>query len=162
MFARTIFSTGLALMPFTGLAFGAEASDPECGALTLAGGEKIINVIDNPPEGPSPGDVRAGSRQLVDASGDLVGEVHFVATQTATPANGRGSVLASQYFVKFSNGWIASSSVYELPDAGDTSQRAGDAILVVSGGTGTFENAGGTIVIEAGDPPAYVLNLTCD
>ena len=161
MFAKTIISTALVLMPLSGATFAAEASGPECGTITLAGGEKIINVIDNSPEGPSPGDVRAGSRQLVDASGEPVGEVHFVATQTATPANGRGSVLASQYFVKFSNGWVASSSVYELPDAGDTSQHAGNAILVVSGGTGAFENASGTIVIEAGDPPTYVLNLTC-
>lgn len=162
MFAKTTISTLILLMPLAGTAFGAETGGPECGSFTLAGGEKIINVIDNPPEGASPGDVRAGSRQLVDDDGAVVADVHFVATQTAIPTATRGSVLASQYFVKFSNGWVASQSVYELADAADTSQRAGNAILVVTGGTGAFANASGSIEVEAGDPPTYVFELSCN
>lgn len=139
----------------------AASQKPVCGAFSLMGGEKVINVVDNPPKGPSPGDVRAGSRQLVDETGGEVGTVYFVATQTATPTADRGSVLASQYFARFENGSISSSSVYELADAADTSQRAGNAVLVVFGGTGAFENAKGQIVIEAGDPPTYVFDLGC-
>lgn len=151
----------LTLLLLSAAGAGAAPEGPACGSYALSGGEKVINVVDNPPEGPSPGDVRAGSRQLVDDTGAEVGAVYFVATQTATPTAGRGSVLASQYFVWFENGTISSSSVYQLADAADTSQRAGNAILVVSGGTGAFENAEGQIVIEAGDPPTYVFNLTC-
>jgi hypothetical protein len=142
-------------------AVGAASQGPACGSYALTGGEKVINVVDNPPEGPSPGDARAGSRQLVDDTGAEVGTVYFVATQTATATADRGSVLASQYFVWFENGTISSSSVYQLADAADTSQRAGNAVLVVSGGTGAFENAKGRIVIKAGDPPTYEFNLSC-
>ncbi len=41
-------------------AVGAEAAGPACGSFVLVGGAKGINVIDNAPEGKSPGDVRAG------------------------------------------------------------------------------------------------------
>ena len=140
----------------------AATQGPACGSFSLTGGEKVIKVVDNPPKGPSPGDVRAGTRQLVDDNGAEVGTVNFVATQTATPTANRGSVLASQYFVNFQNGWISSTSVYELADAADTSQRAGNAVLVVSGGTGAFEDVGGRIIIEAGDPPTYVFDLACE
>jgi hypothetical protein len=138
------------------------AADTKCGSFSLRGGEKVIDVVDNPPRGPSPGDVRAGNRQLIDDGGDGVAVVHFSATLTALPTATSGSTFASQYFVKFADGWIATSSVYELADAKDTSQRAGDAVLLVSGGTGAFENATGTIEIEAGDPPTYVFDLTCE
>jgi hypothetical protein len=138
------------------------AADQRCGSFSLTGGEKVINVVDNPPEGPSPGDVRAGSRQLLDDTGQRVADVHYSATLTALPTAVTGSVLASQYFVRFEEGWIASSSVYELADATDTSQRAGDAVLIVAGGTGPFVNARGSIVIEAGDPPTYVFDLECE
>ena len=47
-------------------AVAAEAAGPACGSFVLFGGEKGINVIDNPPEGKSPGDVRAGWRKLAD------------------------------------------------------------------------------------------------
>jgi len=161
-----IFKTGVvaafAWSLAASLSTPAAAAEQQCGSFSLAGGDKVINVIDNPPEGASPGDVRAGSRQLVDEGGAVIADVHFVATQTATPTATRGSVLASQYFVKFSNGWIASNSVYELADAADKSQRAGNAILVVSGGTGAFANASGKIEIEAGDPPTYIFQLSCD
>ena len=144
-------------------AVGSLAAEPKCGSFSLTGGEKVINVVDNPPEGPSPGDVRAGNRQLLDAAGNRVADVQFSATLTALPTAGTGGVFASQYFVRFDEGWIASASVYELGDATDTSQRAGgNAVLVVSGGTGAFVNATGKIEIETGDPPTYVFELNCE
>jgi hypothetical protein len=139
----------------------AQGGGTACAAFTLTGGEKVISVIDQPPEGPSPGDMRVGSRQLVDDKGSRIGEVHFRSTMTALAAGGRGDILASEYFISFPAGWIASQSLYELPDATDTSQRAGSATLVVSGGTGAFANAKGTVMIEAGDPPTYVFDLSC-
>ena len=63
-------------------AVAAEAAGPECGSFILVGGEKGINVIDNPPEGKSPGDVRAGWRKLADESGSPAGSVQFVTTLT--------------------------------------------------------------------------------
>lgn len=143
-------------------AASAYAAEPGCGSFSLTGGEKVIDVVDNPPEGPSPGDVRAGNRKLVDVDGNEAAVVHFSATLTALPTAKTGSVFASQYFVKFAEGWIATASVYELSDATDTSQRAGNAVLLVSGGLGPFEGATGKIVIEAGDPPTYVFDLTCE
>jgi hypothetical protein len=157
-FRSLLFAAAVALLNGSAQAQGA---GPACGAFTLTGGDKVINVIDQPPEGPSVGDKRVGSRQLVDDSGSVVGEVHFKSTMTAVAADGRGDVLASEYFIRFPDGWLVTSSLYELPDATDTSQRAGNATLLVSGGTGAFENAGGVVTIEAGDPPTYVFGLNC-
>ena len=151
------FAMGAVLAPATTFA----ADGLGCAAFSLTGGEKSVAVIDNPPEGKSIGDVRAGWRKLVDSSGGPVGEVHFVATLTRPEADGRGDVLASQYFIALKGGWIATQSLYELPNAADTSQRAGNAVLVVTGGTGPFAGASGTVAIEAGDPPTYVFDLHC-
>jgi hypothetical protein len=143
-------------------AAGAEAAGPACGAFVLVGGEKGINVVDNPPEGKSAGDVRAGWRALADEGGNPVGTAHYVVTLTAPGGEGRGDVLSGHYFIVLRDGWIASQTVYELPDAGDTSQRASNAVLVVTGGTGPYARATGAIAIEAGEAPRYVFDLRCD
>ena len=141
-------------------AFAAEAAGPACGSFVLVGGEKGINVIDNPPEGKSPGDVRAGWRKLADENGTPVGSVQFVATLTEPGAEG-GDVLAGQYYIRLPKGYIATQSVYQLPDSTDTSQRASNAVLVVIGGTGPYAGARGTIEIVAGEAPRYVFDLHC-
>jgi hypothetical protein len=158
--------TGLAVAALMALAVGEsmadEAKGPDCGAFTLVGGEKGVEVVDNPPAGRSSGDTRAGWRKLADESGNPVGEVQFVATLTAPGGGDRGDVLAADYFVTLPDGWIASTSVYELANAADTSQRAGNATLVVTGGTGAYRGASGTIVIEPGEAPRYVFDLACN
>jgi hypothetical protein len=138
----------------------ADAAGPACGSFTLVGGEKGINVIDNPPAGKSPGDVRAGWRKLADEAGAAVGSVQFVATLTEPGAPG-GDILAGEYFVRLPDGYIASQTVYQLPDSTDTSQKAQNAVLVVTGGTGPYAGAAGTIEIVAGEAPRYVFDLHC-
>jgi hypothetical protein len=138
----------------------AEAAGPACGPFVLIGGEKGINVVDNPPAGKSPGDVRAGWRKLADESGAPVGSVQFVATLTEPGAEG-GDVLAGQYYVRLPEGYIATQTVYQIPDSTDTSQKAQNAVLVVTGGTGPYAGATGTIEIVAGEAPRYVFDLRC-
>lgn len=138
----------------------ASAGEVACGAFTLVGGEKDITVVDNPPAGKSAGDMRAGWRRLADEAGTPVGTVHFVAVLTEPDAVG-GDVLAGDYYIRLDTGTIASQTIYQLPDAADTSQKARNAILMVTGGTGTFAGAAGTIEIEAGDAPRYVFDLSC-
>lgn len=150
----------LAAIVLGGSIVSAEAAGPVCGAFTLVGGEKAINVIDNPPAGKSPGDVRAGWRKLADEAGNAAGSVQFVATLTEPGAPG-GDVLAGAYFVRLAEGYIASQTVYQLPDSNDTSQKAQNAVLVVTGGTGPYAGAAGTIEIVAGDAPRYVFDLHC-
>ncbi len=142
-------------------ATAAGAAGPACGSFALVGGEKAVNAIDNPPAGKSIGDVRAGWRKLADEDGKPVGEVHFVATLTAPGGDGRGDALVGQYFVTLPDGWIAATTFYTLANAADTSQKAGNATLVVTGGTGPYAGAGGTIVIHAGTAPRYVFDLDC-
>ncbi len=139
----------------------AYAAGPACGSFTLVGGEKAVNAIDNPPAGKSIGDVRAGWRKLADESGKPVGEVHFVATMTAPGDKTHGDALSGDYFVNLSDGWIAAMTFYTLANAADTSQKAGNATLIVTGGTGPYAGARGTITIEAGTAPRYVFDLTC-
>jgi len=138
----------------------AKAAGPACSAFTLVGGEKGINVIDHPPTGKSPGDVRAGWRKLADEAGNPAGSVQFVATVTEPDAPG-GDILAGEYFIRLAEGYIASQTVYQLPDSTDTSQKAQNAVLVVTGGTGPYAGAAGTIEIVAGVAPRYVFDLHC-
>ena len=120
--------------------------------------EKSVAVIDNPPEGKSIGDVRAGWRKLVDFRRP-VGEVHFVATRrdrkrTAAATSWRRSIHRAEGRLD------RHESLYELPNAADTAS-ARQCGAVVTGGTGPFAGAGGTVAIEAGDPPTYVFDLHC-
>lgn len=138
----------------------ADAAGPDCGSFVLVGGEKGINVVDNAPPGKSPGDVRAGWRKLADETGAPVGSVQFVATLTAPGAEG-GDTLAGEYFILLPEGYIASQTVYQLPDSTDISRKAQNAVLVVTGGTGLYAGARGSIEIEAGEAPRYVFDLRC-
>jgi hypothetical protein len=156
MSARSTIAAGALLLIATA---GAEAG-PACGAFTLIGGEKGINVVDNPPAGKSPGDVRAGWRRLADDAGNPAGTVHYVAILTEPGADG-GDVLTGDYYVRLADGVIAAQTVYQLPDSTDTSQRAQNAVLIVTGGTGTFAGATGTIELVAGEAPRYVFDLRC-
>ncbi|HET7716422.1 MAG TPA: hypothetical protein VFK86_12430 [Bauldia sp.] len=151
---------GSALALLLAAALPAVAAGAACGSFVLIGGEKVINVVDNPPAGKSAGDVRAGWRRLADEAGNPVGSVQFVATLTEPEAEG-GDVLAGDYYVRLPGGFIAAQTVYQLPDSTDTSQRAQNAVLVVTGGTGSYAGASGTIEIEAGEAPRYVFNLNC-
>ncbi len=138
----------------------AAEAGPVCGAFTLVGGEKGINVVDNPPAGKSPGDVRAGWRRLADEAGEPAGTVHYVAILTEPGAEG-GDILAGNYYVRLAEGVIAAQTIYQLPDSTDTSQKAQNAVLIVTGGTGTFAGATGTIELVAGEAPRYVFDLRC-
>lgn len=138
----------------------AHAAGTDCGAFTLIGGEKGVNVVDNPPAGKSPGDVRAGWRRLADENGVAAGSVHYVAVLTEPGADG-GDVLAGDYYVRLAAGTIAAQTLYQLLDSTDTSQKAQNAVLIVTGGTGAFAGASGTIEIVAGEAPRYVFDLAC-
>jgi len=141
-------------------AAAAEAAGPACGSFVLIGGEKGVTVVDNPPEGKSPGDMRAGWRKLADEGGKPVGTVQFVATLTEPGAAG-GDILAGQYYIRLPDGYISSQTVYQLPDSTDTSQKASNAVLVVTGGTGPYAGATGTVEIVAGEAPRYLFDLRC-
>lgn len=154
---KTILAGIVAVLAGCGVA---EAGDLACGAFTLIGGEKGITVVDNPPAGKSAGDMRAGWRRLADEAGAPAGTVDFVAVLTEPDAAG-GDVLAGDYYVRLDKGTIASQTVYQLPDAADTSQKARNAVLIVTGGTGAFAGVTGTIEIVAGEAPRYVFDLAC-
>ena len=141
-------------------ATAAEAAGPACGPFTLVGGEKGINVVDNPPAGKSPGDLRAGWRRLADEAGAPVGTVHYVAVLTEPGAEG-GDILVGDYYVRLAEGTIAAQTLYQLPDSTDTSQKAQNAVLIVTGGTGSYARATGTIEILAGAAPRYVFDVAC-
>jgi len=157
MMRRFVLALALATVP----GFAVAADNVGCGDYSLKGGEKGVGVVDNPPTGESIGDTRAGWRKLLDEAGKEIAEVHFVATLTAPETADHGDVLTAQYVVRFADGWLATQSLYELANAADTGQGAGDAVLVVTGGTGPFAGAGGTVAIVAGDPPTYVFDVRC-
>ncbi len=142
-------------------AFAAEAAGPPCGAFTLVGGEKAINVVDHAPAGKSLGDERVGWRALADEAGNPMGTANFVVTMTRPGAQGEKDLVAGQFFITLPDGWIAAQTIYGIADVADTSQKAASAVLVVTGGTGPYAGAGGTITIGSGDAPGYVFDLHC-
>lgn len=141
---------------------GGNGETPACDSFSMTGGEKTIRVFDRDPVGTSIGDLRIGSRELLDAAGKAVGTVYFKSTVATAGGDSGADVLTSEYFVSFADGWIATQSLYELPDAQDTSQRAADAVLVVTGGTGTFAGVAGSVTIQSGEPPTYEFDLSCN
>jgi hypothetical protein len=120
----------------------------------LVGGEKGINVIDNPPTGKSPGDVRAGWRKLADENGNAMGSVQFVATLTEPGAVG-GDILAGQY----SSGCPTDTSPARPSTSSrippTLSQKAQNAVLVVTGAPDPMP-ALGEDRDRAGEAPRYV------
>ena len=139
-----------------------DVAGPQCGSFVLTGGDKTITSVDNPPEGRSPGDKRVGTRILVGGEGQPIGEEVFIATTAALAAGGRGDLMATDFYFKFSNGWISGSAVYQLPDPDDPVHARGvDLTVVVTGGAGAFDGVGGKVILEAGDPPIFAFDLSC-
>ena len=91
------------------------------------------NIVDNAPEGPSPGDVVVFTEDLRDASGTKVGDDAAVCTRLF------GDAMLCTGLYRLPGGHV-SVQLYQ-PGATGTYQQA------VTGGTGRFAGARGTVTV---------------
>lgn len=119
----------------------------ECAPFELITGERRANYGDTGDSGPSIGDIRAGTTQLLDKDGNKRGKVHYSATLVDTSTEGQ-TIIDYQVYV-FDSGGMAALSQLFLPSVSDTAQRATDGFHVVMGGTGTFLGVQGEIQFGA-------------
>lgn len=159
---RTIgYYTGSAFLALTLAAASAHGQTPElsCGAFELVAANKSTDIIDHPPEGDSPGDVRVGVRELNDLNGTPVGTLYFVSTLTKL-GEGRNHYFNVDLNFDMAGGVIAGSSLFQRENVAD--QRTPGLTVIVRGGTGLFEGASGFIQIGSGETPSYSFDLDCD
>lgn len=143
---------------------GAAAADDDslvCDPITLIGGEKAVEFIDNGTPGVSIGDVRAGWRELSDDKGTFQGRAHFVVTVTAVDPEGSGDTVQGTYTIALADGWLTAVAFYGWNDASDVSQQAIGATLFITGGFGAYGGAKGILIIEPGDTPNYRFRVEC-
>lgn len=135
----------LAAAALAALAAPAAAADaPACGSFDLYPVADGITPVDEPPEGPSPGDRRIARYLLTDEDGATVGRFDVVATVLAAPEGGETELLATGVHA-FASGTVTITMRYTLPDpasAGSGPDR--ELVQAVTGGTGDFAGASGT------------------
>lgn len=130
-----------------GTAVAQESKGPDCSTFTAFLDADRIEFIDNGAEGPSAGDQRIGRYFLLDDDGNRIGEMEFVTVVLPPSEDGKVKLFATGHHT-FANGALALSLIYELPDVTDTSQGGTtDLTHVITGGTGEFAHATGSITI---------------
>lgn len=109
------------------------------------------------------GDSRMGGFELTDPSGAPLGEVHFRAV-AVSQKDGRFRMLGDGHYT-YENGTLHYPMSYELPDPNAQPVASGTGTLVhyVSGGTGDFGGATGTIEASFTNSGTRVhkLSLSC-
>ena len=122
---------------------------PHCGTFVAYLEPQSIDVIDLGTEGPTAGDQRLIHETIFDADGNAIGTQDALATMLArTDAEGRDLFFVT-LLASFTDGDIASTALIPsrntaTRDGGPTSQY----VRTVTGGTGVFAHATGTVQLE--------------
>jgi len=130
-----------------------------CGSFDLVGGDKATNILDNPPEGNSPGDVRIGYRELQDGDGNSVGEAYFVNTLLRLGEED-DHLFAGDIRILLPDGVVIGTLTFQRSNVIDQSTPA--LTVIVSGGSGAYEGASGTVEVGSGETPSFAFRLVCD
>ena len=124
-----------------------------------------VKVTDNPPSGPSVGDIRTARSQLMDDQGKEVGVIFYHATAMPQQAGGTDDSfpLLAHGHVVLPTGTIAATGIFgrEISSRNVLSEELSYAVL---GGTGAFANATGEIVATKDDETAkrrFTFRISC-
>ena len=160
-FGRLVSIAGSLVVASAVVAPIANAQDASlaCGSFDLVGGDKATNIVDHPPEGNSPGDVRIGYRELQDGDGNSVGEIYFVNTLLRLGEQG-DHLFAGDILFFFPDGVVTGTVTFQRPNVIDQSTPA--LTVIISGGSGAYERASGTVEVGSGDTPGFAFRLVCD
>lgn len=139
-----------------------------CGDHHLQMTNEEITFLGNPEEGAQIGDRRILNWRVHAAGGPEIGRFHVVTTVLSGDESGH--VITATGSADFVNGEVHATIVATLPDASDENQSSGAPVeWAITGGTGTFTNAEGTLL--TGPPPhdsasladwVFELRMRCD
>jgi len=133
------------LLASTANAGAQDKQAPTCGPFTVLAEIDAREIVDLGAEGPSAGDLRIGRYILQGESGDQRGTMHFSATLMPAATNGQYPVFVTSHY-QFANGALTTIAVVGLPDTAGTEHGPdGDLEYAITGGTGVFAQASGTL-----------------
>ena len=160
---RVLGCTGLTVLAVFMVSTPAIADEPKCEVFELIVGEGSTNVIDTGPDGLSIGDSRVGARDLLNADGDVVGELLFNAS-VVSEKDGMYRLMGDVHYV-FDSGRLHFATVYELPDPStpDLPKTLPSFEYHATGGVGAFEGVSGSTKTTSHDDGSrkIVFNISC-
>ncbi|MEM7446078.1 MAG: hypothetical protein AAF414_22350 [Pseudomonadota bacterium] len=149
MRAMSKLAAALALTTIAGVASAQQASDPHCGNFVAFVVNDDVTVVDQGPEGASPGDQRIIRGRLTDTDGNRIGRQHAIATISHSSVEGEPLFYVT-LLETFDVGTVASTAMIPSPNALDPSSRPDASYQrAVTGGTGDFAHATGTVTLES-------------
>jgi len=124
---------------------------PACGAFKVFATVQTRGFVDLGDVGPTGGDQRVGRYKLATGDGKDLGVMHF--SSIVMPKwESRESPLMTTLHFAFANGSIVATSVIGLPKPADTDAGPDEDLeYAVTGGTGDFARARGTLVTRTVD-----------
>jgi len=140
------------LSPMLATNLGAQVTDaPKCGAFKVFAVVETRGFVDLGDVGPTGGDQRVGRYKISADDGKDLGVMHF--SSIVMPKwESRESPLMTTLHFAFANGSIVATSVVGLPKPADTDTGPDEDLeYAVTGGTGDFAHARGTLVTRTVD-----------
>ena len=138
----------VAVLPL-GVASAQNGDTPHCGSFVTYLEPQSVDVLDLGAEGPSVGDQRLIHSTILDADGNAIGTQDTLASRLArSDAEGRDLFVVT-LLASFADGEIASTAL--IPSRNTATRVAGPTsqyTRVVTGGTGAFAHATGTVQLE--------------
>lgn len=134
------------LSPIFAGTLGAQGADrPVCGTFKVIGAVETRGFVDLGDVGPTGGDQRVGRYRLSDDAGNDLGIMHF-SSIVMPPLKGAETPVMTTLHYAFDNGSLVATSVIGLPRPADTNAGPDDDLeYAVTGGTGEFAHASGTL-----------------
>lgn len=148
---------------WAGFASGAQAA---CGPFEVIsdGSERKVFYLDEGDEGPSVGDKRVGFRVVKDADGNPLGEHQWINQTVLLDASGNPSRTMETHAVTLEDGQLFYSVANKLisPPALTERPSVPDHVGVVTGGSGVYASATGTVSIAFdGNGISYSFDISC-
>jgi hypothetical protein len=137
-------------------------SGPKTESLTVITGQTNRVTADNPPKGPSPGDLYTFVRTLFDEDNKQIGTLEGVSVTTPAKVRADGAEhRISTIQFNLPDGTITIGGVFEVGSPGGAQPGAGGVTRAILGGTGKYSNAGGEAAVTPlpNDRVKYVFSL---
>jgi hypothetical protein len=128
-----------------------EADAPACEAFKVLGTAETRGFVDLGDVGPTGGDQRVGRYKIFDADGKELGVMHFSSIVMPKWESRERPVMTTLNFA-FANGSLVATSVIGLPKPADPDAGPDEDLeYAVTGGTGDFAHASGTLITRTTD-----------
>lgn len=132
---------------------------------TSDGSQRNVVFVDADPEGTSVGDRRIGFRQVKSSADESIGEHHWINTVVMVDADGNPTRSLENHVVRLAAGSLFYSVSNEIvsPSSDTEKPSVADHLGAVTGGTGEFDEAAGSVGISFdGNAITYSFMIDCD